>query len=212
MGTEHRPTAEALDRTVQTTQTNLLWAVRDGKNKEAWVSFYRIYGTMVGQFVRRLGLSHADAEDATQEVLLVAHKSLREGVYDPAKGRFRGWLYGIAKKRAMVALRERARRTRVQLRPCEDGPDRLDLIEDSHGEEATRQIWESEWRYALLDEALRHVQTTAGDKEYKAFVMSAVENRPVEEVAAQLALSASSVYVYKSRILAAIREWIEQFK
>jgi RNA polymerase sigma-70 factor (ECF subfamily) len=197
---------------VQTTQTHLLWAVKDTRNKEAWVSFYRIYGTMVSHFVRRLGLSEADADDATQEVLLAAHKSLQEGLYDPAKGRFRNWLYGIARKRALVALRARARRTRVQSPPTATGAELLDLLEDKHGDEAAREVWEREWRYAILDEAMRHVQATTGDKEFKAFVLHAVENRPVQEVAEMLDISPSSVYVYKGRVLAAVRDWVAQFE
>ncbi len=197
---------------MQTTQTNLLWAVRDARDRDAWVSFYRIYGTMVGQFLRRLGLSDADADDATQEVLLIAHNALREGVYDPAKGRFRGWLYGVARKRAQVALRAKARRTRVQSVSGEGGTDWLDLLEDKQGDDTSLHVWEREWRYAILEEALRHVQATVGEKAYKAFVMAAVENRPVEEVAARLGLSPASVYVYKSRVLTAVREWVDQFE
>ncbi|HOW19222.1 MAG TPA: sigma-70 family RNA polymerase sigma factor [Phycisphaerae bacterium] len=197
---------------METTQTHLLWAVRDTRNREAWVSFYRIYGTMVSHFVRRLGLSEADADDATQEVLLAAHKSLQEGLYDPAKGRFRNWLYGIARKRALVALRARARRTRVQTAAPEEGADLLDAIEDKHADESARAVWQREWRYAILEEAMRHVQAAVGDKEFQAFVLHAIENRPVDEVAEMLDISPSSVYVYKGRVLAAIRDWAARFE
>lgn len=197
---------------MQTTQTNLLWAVRDTRNREAWVSFYRIYGAMVGQFVRRLGLSDADADDVTQEVLLIAHQSLRDGVYDPSKGQFRGWLYGIAKKRTLVALRARARQTRMQSPAGNGETDYLDLLEDRHSDEMVREVWDREWRYALLDEAMRHVQASVGEKEFQAFVLAAIERRPPEEVAEHLGISPASVYVYKGRVLAAIRKWIEQFE
>jgi RNA polymerase sigma-70 factor (ECF subfamily) len=197
---------------VETTQTHLLWAVRDTHNREAWVSFYRIYGTMVSHFVRRLGLSEAEADDATQEVLLAAHKSLQEGLYDPAKGRFRNWLYGIARKRALVALRARARRTRVQSTAQEEGADLLDALEDKHADESAREVWQREWRYAILEEAMRHVQAAVGDKEFQAFVLHAIENRPVNEVAEMLDISPSSVYVYKGRVLAAIRDWAARFE
>lgn len=197
---------------METTQTHLLWAVRDTHNREAWVSFYRIYGTMVSHFVRRLGLSEAEADDATQEVLLAAHKSLQEGLYDPAKGRFRNWLYGIARKRALVALRARARRTRVQSTAQEEGADLLDALEDKHADESAREVWQREWRYAILEEAMRHVQAAVGDKEFQAFVLHAIENRPVNEVAEMLDISPSSVYVYKGRVLAAIRDWAARFE
>jgi DNA-directed RNA polymerase specialized sigma24 family protein len=75
-----------------------------------------------------------------------------------------------------------------------------------------QQIWQQEWRYALLDEALRQIRTEVGEKEYQAFVLYAVDRQPVQKVAEQLGLTASSVYVYKGRVLAAIQKWVERFE
>src|SRR5512141_2144462 len=121
---------------VDTTQTNLLWAVRDSRDGEAWFNFYRIYSCMVSRFAHRLGLSDADAEDVTQEVLILAQKSLQTGAYDPAKGGFRQWLYGIARRRALAAMRARCRRTRAQWVPGPEGSDLVERLEDTRGEEA----------------------------------------------------------------------------
>ncbi len=197
---------------MQTTQTNLLQAVRDSQNREAWGDFYRIYAPMLGNFARRLGLDDANIDDVTQEVLMIAQRSLREERYDPAKGRFRTWLYGIARRQALAALRARHRRTRVQRVPAEGGIDLLAQLEDPHGEEAAQEIWRQEWRYALLEEALRHVRHRVGEKSFEAFSLFAIQQRPAQEVANQLGIAPASVYVYKSRVLEAIRQWIEQFE
>lgn len=196
---------------LDTTQTNLLWAVRDSSDGEAWFNFYRIYSSMVGRFARRLGLSDADADDVTQEVLILAQKSLQTGAYDPAKGGFRQWLYGIARRRALAAMRARCRRTRAQWVPGPDGSDLVERLEDSRGEEAHRQFWEQEWRYALLDEALRHVEQDVGEKVFQAFSLLALQNWPVDKVAAELGIATSSVYVYKHRVLTAVKERIARF-
>ncbi len=196
---------------MEQTQTNLLWAVRDGHDPQAWSHFYRLYAPMVRNFARRLGLNDADADDATQEVLLLAHDALGRGVYDPKKGRFRGWLYGIARKRALMTHRARHRPSRAQAVPLETGVDLLSGIEDKH-EEAERRIWEQEWRYAMLDEALRQLQPELGQNVFQAFVLYAIQRKPVEQVATELGISTSSVYVYKSRVLDAIRAWIAQFE
>lgn len=193
---------------MDTTRTNLLWAVRDSQNGEAWLDFYRIYSAMVNRFARRLGLSDADADDVTQEVLMLAQKSLQTGTYDPARGGFRRWLYGIARRRSLAALRARCRRTRAQWIP---GPDEVDLVErlrDTRGEEAHRQLWEQEWRYAVLDAALRQVEQEVGRKEFEAFTLLAVERRPVEEVAERLSITTSSAYVYKHRVMQAVKEYV----
>jgi RNA polymerase sigma factor (sigma-70 family) len=197
---------------VETTQTNLLWAVRDTQNKDAWVSFHRLYSTMVSHFVRRLGVADADVDDVTQEVLMLAHKSLQTGRYEPSKGRFRNWLYGIARKRALATLRAGRRPTRLQSVQDEHGVDLVDRIEDKRDEDAAMELWQQEWRYALLDEALRQVQVGIGKTAFDAFVLHAIERKPVEAVASQLKIAPSSVYVYKRRVLTAVRQWIMQFE
>jgi len=197
---------------LHTTQTNLLSAVRDSRNQEAWGHFYRIYAPMLRHFARRMGLSGADTEDVTQEVLMAAHRSLQENVYDPSKGQFRAWLYGIARRQSLAALRARRRRTRMQHLPDDDGVDLLTQLQDQHSEEAVQEIWRQEWRYALLDEALRHIRSEVGEKPFAAFTRYAIERLPAPDVADQLGIARSSVYVYKGRVLDAVRRWVEQFE
>ena len=197
---------------MQTTQTNLLSAVRDSQNREAWGQFYRVYAPMLRNFGRRLGVNENDLDDLGQEVLMIAHRSLREQVYDPAKGKFRMWLFGIARRQALTVLRARNRRTRVQQVRTGDSVDLLAQIEDPRTEETIQEIWRQEWRYALLDEALRQVRPEVGEHEYQAFVLYAVERQPVQKVAEQLNVAPASVYVYKGRVLAAVQKWIERFE
>jgi RNA polymerase sigma-70 factor (ECF subfamily) len=196
---------------VDTTQRHLLWAVRDAANQEAWIDFYRIYAPMVSGFVRRLGLPDADAEDVTQEIMLIAQDALERGIYRPEKGRFRAWLFGVARNQAMIAHRNRRRPSRAQMIAQESGVNPLAQIAD-HRADADRLIWEQEWRYALLDQALEQVQHQVPEKEFRAFIGFAVQRRPVTQVADELGLSTSSVYVYKSRVLDALRRWTEPFE
>lgn len=196
---------------MDTTQRNLLWAVRDSGNRQAWVDFYGIYAPMVSTFVRRLGLPDADAADVTQEIILIAQKALEKGTYQPEKGRFRAWLFGVARRQAMVAHRKRRRPTRAQMPELKSGVNPLAQLEDRHAE-SDRLVWQQEWRYALLGEALKQIETELPEKEYQAFMRYAVQREPVEQVARELSLSTSSVYVYKSRVLEALRKWIAPFE
>jgi len=196
---------------VQTTQTNLLSAVRDSQNREAWGHFYRIYAPMLRNFGRRLGVSETDLDDLAQEVLMIAHRALRDEIYDPAKGRFRMWLFGVSRRQALAVLRARRRRTRVQQSQI-DGVDLLAQIEDPRAEHTMQEIWQQEWRYALLDEALRQIRTEVPEREYQAFVLYGVERQPVQKVAETLGITTSSVYVYKGRVLSAVQTWVQQFE
>ncbi len=193
------------------TQTRLLSEVRDSANARAWADFHRIYAPMVGGFLQRMGLSDADVDDATQEILMVAHTALRDGSYDRSKGKFRGWLYGVARNKAKEAHRHRRRPSRARWAAAEGEIDLLSGLEDKSGE-AEQQMWEQEWRCSLLAEAMRQVEHTLGQNVYPAFMLYAVQRMPVDEVAKELRISVSSVYVYKQRALEAIRNWVAQFE
>jgi RNA polymerase sigma-70 factor (ECF subfamily) len=195
---------------LDTTQAHLLWAVRESGNQDAWNIFFRIYAPMLRQFARRLGLNESECDDATQEVLMAVQRSLRDGSYDPQRGKFRGWLYGVARNRALSAHRARQRRTRVQSTGGDTDMDLLSGIPD-HREDALREVWEQEWRFALLEEALRNLQPVLGDKAFRAFELYALENRSVADVAAELGIAPASVYTYKNRVLGAIKKWIAKF-
>jgi len=197
---------------MHTTQTNLLIEVKDSQNREAWGRFYRIYAPMLRHFAHRMGLSETDAEDLAQEVLIIVHRALQNNVYEKAKGSFRAYLYGIARRQALAALRHRNRPTRFQFVGPEDGISLIDQVADRHSEEMLQTLWEEEWRRALLSEALLHVRAEVSDKVFQAFLLYFVQNKPVEEVAGQLQLAPASVYVYKARIETALKEWVAKFE
>ena len=185
--------------------------MRDQRDSQAWADFHRIYAPMISSFLRRMGLTNADTEDATQDILMIAHAALRDGTYDRSRGRFRAWLYGVARKKALEAHRKRRRPSRAQAVDRGDGIDLLSGIEDP-SEEAERLIWEQEWRYAVLAEALRQVRPALSPNVFEAFVRFGVQRQPAEEVAAELGISTSSVYVYKQRALEAIRQWVARYE
>jgi RNA polymerase sigma-70 factor (ECF subfamily) len=166
---------------------------------------------MIRAFLRRMGLTDADADDGTQDILMIAHAALQDGTYDRSRGKFRAWLYGVARKKALEAHRNRRRPSRAQSVERPDGMDLLSGIEDRQ-DEAERDIWEQEWRYAILAEAMRQVKPVLGDNVFEAFLQYGVQRRPAEQVAADLGISVSSVYVYKQRALQAIRQWVSQYE
>ena len=63
----------------------------------------------------------------------------------------------------------------------------------------------------MINLAIDHVRPELGDKVYAAFVKYVIHNRPVEEVASELGISVSSVYVYKGRVIGAVKEWLEKY-
>src|SRR3954469_13244450 len=58
----------------------------------AWSEFTTRYGPVIAGFAKRCGASRQDIDDIIQDVTTSFFAISQEFTYDPAKGRFRGWL------------------------------------------------------------------------------------------------------------------------
>src|SRR4029453_15379958 len=58
----------------------------------AWHEFHRRPAGVIAGFARQGGMRAADVEDVVQDVLVGFYATSPTFVYDPAKGRFRGYL------------------------------------------------------------------------------------------------------------------------
>src|SRR5260370_32240218 len=79
------------------TRPSLLMRLRDPQDQEAWRTFRDLYAPLIYGFGRKSGLQDADSADLTQIVLQAVSSSIGRLDYEPAKGTFRGWLFGVAR-------------------------------------------------------------------------------------------------------------------
>ena len=70
--------------------------------------------------------------------------------------------------------------------------------------------FETAYRRRLFHWAAEQVRDEFTAKTWQAFWQTAVENRPVAEVAAELSLSVGAVYISRSRVMARLRTSIEK--
>ena len=75
-----------------TTRVSLLQRLAAGSGDVAWEEFHAQYGELVRAVARRRGLQPADCDDVLQEVLAKLTGTMPGFTYDPARGRFRGFL------------------------------------------------------------------------------------------------------------------------
>ena len=185
------------------TQPSLLVRLRDAGDASAWSQFVDIYAPLIYDFARRRGLQDADAADLTQEVLAAVSQGIRRFDYDPRRGSFRGWLFTVVvnKVRTLGARLGRQEHgsgaTTAQLR--------LQEVPATDNEE-----WDRELRQRLFAWAAQQVQADVEEKTWQAFWQTSVQGVRPQEVAKKLGLSVATVYMAKSRVLARLKELIQQ--
>lgn len=181
---------------VTVTGTTILDGLRDPGNKTVWDQYVERYRPLLLGFCERLGLNGEDAEDVAQASLLAFSQSYVAGRYDRERGRLRDWLYGIVKNHVKSAWRGRG------------GPEvqASSGLPEPSAREDLDQLWEEEWRDAVLGQCLTVIQNEVEEQTYRAFELFALEELSAEEVADQLGITRNTVYGAKRRILERMRE------
>jgi RNA polymerase sigma-70 factor (ECF subfamily) len=175
---------------MHTTSASLLRKLRQEGDADSWARFVHLYSPVLYCWALKMGLQHNDALDLVQEVFVVLVQKLPEFDYDAHK-RFRGWLWTVTKRKWL----ERRRR-----RPLPVDPNTS--IQDIQTPSVTEEIEETEFREHLLHSLVPSLRGNFQESTWQAFWRHVVEGRPVAEVAAELGLSAATVYKAKLRILA----------
>jgi RNA polymerase sigma factor (sigma-70 family) len=188
-----------------TTRVSLLIRVRDPQDEAAWSEFVEVYAPLVYRYARRYGLQDADADDVTQEVLRTTVRTMPAFDYDPRRGRFRGWL------RTVTVNHVRDHKSRGQSREQGSGDTGVHrfLQEQSGQNETDEEFWEREYRERLFQWAAERVRVQFREASWRAFEETTVNGRPAAEVAEVLGLSVGAVYIAKSRVLAKLKEEVE---
>jgi len=183
------------------TSTTLLEGLRDPDNRTVWRHYVERYRPLLVRYARKLGATGEEAEDLAQATLLAFSTAYRAGRYDRDRGRLSSWLFGIARNEVRAWGRARQKR-RLQAGTTE-GEER---IADLEADDALQELWEAEWRDALLRECLRLLRRELQPQTLAAFERFALEERTAEEVARELGTSTSMVFSAKHRVLQRIRE------
>ena len=191
------------ERRLNTTRISLVMRLRDATDADAWSQFIEIYGPLIYRYGCRNGLQDADSADLTQEVLREVARSIGGFEYDPELGRFRNWLFVVA-RRALGRL-HRAK----QRRPLATGDSRmLQQLGQIQAEDVEAETWEAEYRQHLFRWASERIKDDFAESTWSAFWRTAVLGEKPADVAESLGMSVGSVYVSKNRVIKRLREKI----
>ena len=189
-----------------TTHPSLLVRLRESHNADAWTEFVQLYAPLVYGFARRKGLQDADAADLTQDVLrgvLTAVKDLR---YDPHRGRFRSWLFTIAHRRLHDFRGKRQRQVQAS------GDTAVNDLLEQQPAPNDENTWNEEYERRLFARAAEEIRPCFADSTWQAFWQTAVEGKSGQQVAQDLGLTVAAVYLAKSRVMARLREQLQQWE
>ncbi|MCA9135341.1 MAG: sigma-70 family RNA polymerase sigma factor [Planctomycetales bacterium] len=190
------------------TRNSLILRLRDQRDIEAWVQFVAIYDPLVYRLARAKGMQDADAEELVQEVMASVARAVERWEPDSQRGRFRDWLFCIARNLMIDFLR------RSKHRPIASGDSRntklLNTIVDPLSEECSS--FDLEYRRELFHWAAEKVREQVRASTWQAFWMTSVERQSITEVANKLAISEGAVHIARSRVLGRLRQMVQELE
>lgn len=188
------------------TRQSLLLRVRDLSDRAAWQDFVECYAPRVFAWCLRFRLQEADAADATQTVLMKLVEGLRSFEYDSERGRFRGWLKTVTRHVSADVARGWRERGTGDSQFLET----LHNLEQPEAADALLEEVELGYQKELLRRAAVSVQVRVQPRTWDAYRLTCEQEVSASQVAAQLGMPVSEVYVSKSRVLKMLREEIRK--
>lgn len=189
------------------TDVSLLLRLRqEPVDQRAWSEFVQRYGRRIYQWCRQWRLQEVDAEDVTQNVLLILAEKLRRFEYDPT-GSFRAWLKTVT-QHAWSRLREHQRRVGLV---SGDSEGRAIFARIEARDDLVKKL-EDEFDCELRDLAMLRVAQRVESHTWRAFQMLVIEQRTSTETAESLGIPVALVYVAKSRVLKMLQEEIQRLE
>ena len=189
------------------TSATLLLRIRpDAPARElAWQDFHRCYAPMIAGFARKMGAKMQDREDVVQDVMTGLFSASPNFVYDPRKGRFRGFLKVCTFRAVRRRLGQNIKLQGVPLTRID--PQALEID----------QVWNDVWEHEHLRRALRETRekyqaTPEMLRTFRAFELVGLLEQPADDVAQRLGMSVDGVHQAKSRITKALRQNLKKLE
>ena len=190
------------------TRASLLVRIRDRHDQTAWAEFVEIYEPVLYRLARQQGFQDADARELTQEVFIAVASAIDRWEADPARARFRTWLFRIARNLGINLLASRRRR--------EQGSGRTDvqaLLDEQPGPNGEASaLFEREYRRELFARAADRIRGQFRDATWQAFWRTGIGGEEAPCVARALGVSVGAVYIARSRVMARLRDEIQRLQ
>ena len=190
---------------MSTTSLSLLNRAAAKDDSQSWNHLANMYQPLLQRWASSFGIQPADSEDLIQDVLATVFRELPDFQHNERVGAFRKWLRGIFINRVRHFLRSR------QNKPTATGKSsvlqQLQQLADDRSD--LSQLWDREHNAHVIERLTKAVEPRFEKKTWSAFCRHVLDGVSPEQVAAELSMSLSSVYVAKSRVLSVLRQEAE---
>ena len=188
------------------TRYSLLVRLAQRDDRAAWSDFIEHYEDAIYRYSRSRGLQEADAREVVQEVLLAVHSVAAKWEPSGRTGSFRAWLLQTASRTCFQMLRQRTRHD------CAIGGSSVHRqLHDVATQDSDNEADALELQRLAFCWAAAHVEREVQPGTWRAFWLTAVDGEAAPRVAMLLGMSVGSVYAAKCRVLARIRQRIQEF-
>lgn len=187
------------------TRESLILRLPTAGDASAWQEFSAIYEPLVYEFGRRRGLQDADARELVQDVFVAIARAVDGWKPDPKKGKFRAWLFRIARNE-LITMYRRRRPDRGTGKTTE-----LMALQQIQLDESDNEL-ELDYQRELFRAAAAFVKDNVHETTWQAFWRTSVEGHSIEATANELGLTCGAVYIARSRVLHRLRELIQQWE
>lgn len=195
------------------TRQSLLSRLRDLGDQESWSDFFHSYWRVIYEVALKAGLSDAEAQEVVQETVISVAKRMPDFRYDPARGKFKGWLLQITRRRIADEVRKQMQASGASgSHPVETlQVEQMESMLDPSGSEL-EAIWEEEWEKHLFNAAVANIKKQVNPEHYQLFDLYVVQQWPVRKITHTLGVNAGQVYLAKHRVSRLLKKEIDQLR
>ncbi len=189
------------------TNAALIAKVKDLGDGHSWTEFLGIYEPAIAQMARRRGMQDADVSDVVQQVLTSVARSIEDWMPRDGGPPFRAWIAAIARNAISNAL------ARKPIDAATGGTSafaRLHSLPAQASLDATRAELDGEARKHAVLWAAEQIRHEYSPEVWQCFALTALHGRSVSDVAAELNRSSGSIYVARYRIIARLKEKVQE--
>ena len=187
------------------TRTTMVLGLRDLEDQKVWNRFFESYWKLIYHSARKAGLDDADAQEVVQETVITITKKIGGFDYDRNKGSFKGWLMQTTKWKIADQFRKinrtKSRESDAMSEIIEELPDELANVDT---------FWKDNWQKELFDAAIEKTRDEVNPLYFQIYNRLVVKEIKAKDVARELAVPVSQVYLAKHRVTEAIKKSVEE--